>query len=404
MHTRNGWTIAVYAVFLGCGGSPAPTTQVTVPVVALSASEPATCNSVAAKVTVAAAAMEFLGGQAVEQWRAMVVVSCVQDHWPQPVIDCVVRTTDTSDECTALMPEQTRDNYTIREQQWSAVWQPSCRELNGSLGAGAWHVAVEQLAPRIDELPGDLRKFALGLRDHAFENACDALGIVARRCFAAAKTSAQLADCRAKLTGSEAAALDHQMARGDNLVVALREPYRRPSLIECGAVLAKHYGDPAWNGRFTRLPAGERKAMITESRARLRDACPKLANSARACLVVVSDDEDALLCNLFDPASLAQGSAGPVLSGSDFGFPASGVVFSTGITDCDRYATAARVADRCAGIPAATRTGIRAQFTYVMRGIDNPALVESITFACSGRAAEIEKQVADAGCAKPGSP
>lgn len=333
----------------------------------------------------------------------MLVTSCARDHWPQPVIDCVARTTDAVDECVAQLPRETLDAFAVREQQWSAEWQPSCSGLNSSFGATAWHVPINLLAPRIDELPGDLYKFAAGFRDWAFSNACESLGLAARRCFAKAKTADDLAVCRGKLDKTEAAAIDERLSLTTDLLVKLREVYRRPSSLECNTVVATRYTDVAWQGKFTRLEPAVRKAMIADSRTRLRDACPKLAKSARACLVVATNETD-MLCNLFDPASRGQGSAAPELGGSDFGFPASGVVFKTGIAQCDRYAAAVLAADSCTALPAPKRRWTRSDFTRRVRQIDDAALVETVTSACYHDANTVEKLLDEAGCAKPKTP
>jgi len=267
-------------------------------------------------IALAPAIVTFLGTDGVVAWTKMAVDRCVDDHWPQPVIDCVIRTKQVDDECVTLMPHDVESSYSLHEQQWSAIWQPDCHSLNGpERFATNWTVPTELLAPRVDDLPGDLRTFSLTLREHAFSGACDTLGLAARRCFAAAKTVDDVASCRAHLDKTEAATLDERMTATDNLTSELRDVYRHPAALECTAILAQRYSDAAWQGRFRQVPAAARKAMIADSRARLRDLCTKLAKSSRACLVVGTDDTSDALCDAYDPATRGNGSASPELHG-----------------------------------------------------------------------------------------
>lgn len=296
--------------------------------------------------------------------EAAIASACLFDRWSQEILDCIGGEHEAHG-CLAKLSEQQRGALDTKLTAWTGVYENEIWETaedqriaNQPAPIACSDIinpaSVRMLAPTLT-LTGEEHDFAVQLRRFSVELACEAWPQPVRACV----QDSNLGDCRKLLAVTDEQVLAGKLAAIDVLMVKLAAAKKQPaSTSDCKAVVAAHYGDPAWRGKAeapkdpkaTRAEltkqATERKQRITSSRKLMLEACTGEAWSAtlRACELV----ESGLSC--------AHGSGRSSLR---WGFPAAGVMSPTGIPECDAYQMTLQTLLACNKLPRDARNAFR---------------------------------------------
>jgi hypothetical protein len=207
-----------------------------------------------------------------------------------------------------------------------------------------------------------------------------------KRCLVGAGSAEGVARCLDQLAADERDELTGELAELDQLAARMAAAHSKPSSLECKRVVAAHYGDARWKGKLASYSASQRKKLIADSRARMSTACIDDAwtTTLRACIVAGGEN------TCFE-------SFGMALS---WGYPAAGVVDTTGIPECDAYGKMIERVVGCDALSAETRDALRqmyAQTKAAMAGVSANDRAKLATSCRAGRDA-IEQIAAASGC------
>ena len=397
---RAAWIIILGASLAGCGAKPvAPKNAGT----KVAAAKPA----VAEKPTCATAAHLLMEEKGVgklpakEQDRARrageaeLEAACLADQWPDAVIQCTTARPQPST-CLASLDDAQQESYGAHLEQWQAA---VLRGTGGAGYGGAQYGGVEggvvggveggvvggtagggsdappPPPPEDDFVPcegslGDLasyapaigpkqadRQLALNVRERAVHTSCEMMWTNDdKKCFAAATDAASVATCRGKLADSARNSLENMIADATARYQHVEALEHTPRAIDCKAVSGAHYGQDAWRGKLTGLAPAERNRVMAESRTKLASTCTaeKWPASMRACLVSAQgNDRDVEDCYPEEQR----------MQGERWGYPAAGVLFKSGIPECDQLADLVQKIGQCDKLPKDLRDELLGSFS-----------------------------------------
>jgi hypothetical protein len=354
-------TTVFAVVLLGCGATPAPApkheTPAPPPVVAAKPPPPSPCE-VAAQALVKEhgidkipAAKRDLARRAGE---AEVIAACLDDQWPSAAIDCMTSRAGPSS-CFGQLEAQQERRISRQLDGWVAKWNKP-DPTGGAAYGGDTYGGDDSIgrmgrmtpppkdeeyiscSPSIGE-PANYepiikpdapdREYALKWRRDLLHETCNMRwSNTDKKCFGAASAPAAIAACRTNLDEASRNAITNSLADAAAKLQRLEVLKKSAKAIDCKTVALAHYSDDAWAGKLATLTAAERTRVITESRTKMAAACTadKWAPIDRAC--IVSSPRQRM-----DMGDCFPDSRGGMMF--HWGFPASGVLFKSGIPDCD---------------------------------------------------------------------
>lgn len=385
-------------VLVGCGSKATPPqTVANKQAPAVAKAEVPTCAS-AAKLLIKERGFGKIPAANQDKARAAgeaeATAACLDDQWPDAVVQCVASRPSPSS-CLGQLDEFQEESYRAHFDDWESNFTkgPGSRfakdgnaEGGDAYGGVVGGAAGGKDAPQEEWVPcegnyGELaaydpkiepkvtdREYALAVREKAVHLACEMTWTNDdKKCFGAAKDAAAISACRGKLADPAKNSLSNllvESAQKFQKVVALE---KAPGKIDCKAVAAAHYGDEAWHGKLTALSPAERKRVIDESKTKLVTSCTsdKWAASLRACLVAAgSAERDADDC--YPEKQRAQGYR--------WGFPAGGVMFKSGIAECDQLADLVKKIGQCTALEQDLRDELLSSFgTQMGMWLEMPA-------------------------------
>ncbi|HEY1553707.1 MAG TPA: hypothetical protein VGF94_02680 [Kofleriaceae bacterium] len=311
--------------------------------------------------------------------EAEVEASCLDDQWSDAVVSCIV-TRPSPSSCLGQLDKYQEQSFESHLEDW----EPNFTKGPGSRVADAGnpcdgggsaanpcdgsgppkedYVACEDnygdlasYAPALGEKAAD-RDYALSVRGRAVHLACEMTWTNDdKKCFAAAKDAGGVAACRGKLAEPARNALANMLAESDARFQRVAVLEKTPRAIDCKAVAAVHYGDEAWHGKLAALAPADRKQVVDQSRTKLATACiaEKWPATLRACLVAAASragDSDECF------PEKEHGAA------AKWGFPAAGVMFKSGIPECDQLAVLVHKISTCDKLDQDLRDELVASF------------------------------------------
>jgi hypothetical protein len=206
-------------------------------------------------------------------------------------------------------------------------------------------------------------------------------------CLANAHTDGDVARCLDdELAAAERDELTGELVALDQLVARMAAAQAHPAALDCTRVVAGHYGDARWRGKLSSYSVAQRQTLIAASRTRMLKACIDGAwsNTLRACIVAGGDN------TCFEAFGMAL----------SWGFPAAGVVDTTGIADCDAYGKTIERILACDALPAATRDALRAMYAKTKAAMAGATTADRAKLATSCKAGRdaIEQLAVTSGC------
>jgi hypothetical protein len=206
-------------------------------------------------------------------------------------------------------------------------------------------------------------------------------------CLAGAQTSGDVARCLdEQLATDERTELTDELIALEQLAARMVAAHEHPASLDCQRVVATHYGDARWEGKLASYSAAQRKKLIADSRARMTKACTDetWSSTLRACIVAGGEH------TCFE-------SFGMALS---WGYPAAGVVDTTGIAECDAYGKTIERIVACDALPAATRDALRAMYAKTKAAMAGATTADRAKLAtsCEAGRATIEQLAISSGC------
>lgn len=313
--------------------------------------------------------------------EAQVVAACTDDQWSTEVLSCMASRPSPASCLGQLDPYQQR-SYEMQLENWEPKWVRG--GMGGSkygggddpcggggdpcgfgYGGGAGGQPREEWISCEDSL-GDVVSFdpaikanapdhdlAVDIRRSAVMRACDLTwSNDDKKCFGVAKDAGSVAACRTKLAEPSKHALGNILIESQARLAQLTSLKKNAKAIECKAVTVAHYNDDQVRGKVLSLAPAERKRVIAESKEKMAATCTseKWPAAQRACMV------------------LARGRTlelGECFPGNDkytmmykWGIPGPGVMFKTGILECDELGDLVKKIATCTSIEADLRQSL----------------------------------------------
>jgi hypothetical protein len=342
-------------VLVACGANPAPPA-----VIGHRASAPAAPSC--ADVGVILRGPIEHGDNAADAGRAReaaIANACETDSWSAQVIACVASKAKPSECLDRLTPEQ-HGSYDEKLTAWA--------EQYGGESYGGDSYGGDDAAPEIEcadavkalqgpELdPAGDPAWGAAMRKYVLVEQCerDAWDMTARNCVQGAGDLHGTSACIAALDPD---ARDHVTARlteVDRITVKLAAARKQPKQITCDKIVAGHYADARWKDKVDWVKGKDRTKMIAESRDRMKKACAadKWSDTLRACISLGGEDA------CFAAAGAPQ---------KQWGFPARGVLVSTGVAECDAWGQAVMRLATCDKLPQTSRDALQQAYEQLQQ-------------------------------------
>ncbi|HTR54239.1 MAG TPA: hypothetical protein VMJ10_26285 [Kofleriaceae bacterium] len=378
------WFGASIAV-VGCGPATPPPQTTTKPAPLAAKAETGASCATAARLVIKEMGFGAIPAKNQDRARrageAEVEAACLDDQWPDAVIQCA-STRPSPRSCLGQLDKYQDQSLTAHLDDWQPNFTkgPGSRYGGDAYGGAAYggnpcgganpcgggapkeefvpcesYGDVASYAPAIGAKMAD-RDYALAVRERAVHLACEMTWTNDdKKCFAAAHDAGAVAACRGKLAEPARNSLANMLADAETKFHKVSALERTPRAIECKAVATVHYSDEAWEGRLAALASADRKDVIERSRAQLATTCTaeKWPVSLRACLVAMANKEpDSDECF----GGKDKGGA------SKWGFPAAGVMYKSGIPECDQLAALVQKIGACDKLDKDLRDELVASF------------------------------------------
>ena len=360
---------ALAVVLAACGSKPPPVPPIIGHEVPKTA--PATCSDIG----VILRGPVNGGDDAGRAREAVIANACEIDKWSTQVLDCVASERK-PDACLDKLSEKQRDGYTAKLAVWS--------EQYGGNGYGGSEYGNDGMdaPPEIScydaagaaELYTPLPKVDAGdevwdrtLRKHAIEDLCetDAWDESVRTCLGPTPDIDNSA-CLQELPVDQRNRVSAKLGEIDALVGKVVDARKKKP--DCKKVVAAHYADAQWKGKADHVKGKDRTKMIAESRAAMTKACTaeKWSDTTRACLVVTDGE------SCFATAGVTH---------NKWGFPATGVMVSTGIPECDQWGQEVQKLAACDKFPPESRDAILEAYETASKSFASAGKDERATIA-----------------------
>ncbi len=381
-------TLFLASILIGCGATPAPPPKQAPPppppVAVVKPPPPQPCE-VAAQVLVKEHHIDKIPEAKREQARrageAEVVAACLDDQWPTAAIDCMSARAAPSScfgQLEAMQERRINRDLDGWERKWSKPAEgagyggdtyggdsdishmpkmtPPPREEWISCEPSIGDPANYDPVIKPDAVDHD---YAVKVRRDLLHDTCNMRwSNTDKKCFGAAQTPAAVATCRANLDEASRNAIANSIADAAGKLVRVAALKKNANAISCKAVSLVRYSDDAWAGKLATLPAAERTRLITESRAKMVATCTadKWTAMERACIVVGGGRREMEMTDCF------RDSHGGMMM-FRWGFPPSGVIYKSGIADCDALGEIIKKLAACDKIDKDQRTSISDMFS-----------------------------------------
>jgi hypothetical protein len=293
--------------------------------------------------------------------EAAISNACEIDRWTPDVLGCIASSTQ-PDTCLEKLTAVQRKSYEAKVAAWDAQYGGGAygglayaedNDRGADLVAEPYiecHDAIGDVTnyPPAVALKDIDRDWDIALRRTVLQHSCDFdnWDTGAKKCFQAAMDPTAANACMTdKLDAPIRAALTAKLAETETLATKGAAARKKGSSIDCKKLVAAHYSDAAWNKKLENIKGKDRVRIIKESRALMTKACTtdNWPDTLRACVIVGGDD------TCFAAASLE----------SLWGFPASGVVISSGIAECDQYMAEMLKLSECKSMAQEARNALR---------------------------------------------
>ncbi len=281
--------------------------------------------------------------------EAAIANACEADRWPAPVIACVASKPKPSECLDQLTPEQ-HGSYDEKLQAWAMQYGGDGYGGDDYGGDDAQPIiacsdAVAALPPAPDEWAGAMRK-------HAFVEMCerDSWTQEVRSCM---QDQAKIS-CLDQLEPDERDRITAKLADIDRVNDKLAAAKKQPKQITCDKIVAGYYGDARWKDRVDWVKGKDRTKMIAASRDRMKKACTadQWSDTLRACISVGGEDA------CFAAAGAPEHA---------WGFPARGVVVSSGVPECDAWGQAVMKLASCDKVPQESRDALQQAYEQLQQ-------------------------------------
>ena len=336
--------IALVWLAIGCGSKPPPADQTIghhVPTVAAP-----TCADVG--VILRGPVSSEDAGRARE---AEIANACATDKWSPEIVMCVA-SEKKPQSCLAKLDEKQTRSFNDKLAAWQSQFGGG--DYGGDSGDDPPppppEIACDEAVTGSDrwlpvsQVKGPDLELARAMRTSALDGLCDADGWDqdVLECVQETKDSASNSNPTTCVPdGIQRTHVTTKLADIDALVGKLDGARKKKP--DCKKAVAAHYGDATWKGKVDHIKGRDRMKMITESRAAMTEACiaEKWDDTTRACLVVGGGND------CFVPAT------------KRWGFPAQGVLISTGIPECDAWGVEVKALGKCDKLPQASRDAVQ---------------------------------------------
>jgi hypothetical protein len=296
--------------------------------------------------------------------EAAIANACEIDAWPAPVIACIASKPKPS-KCLDELTEQQRGAYNEKLQAWAEQYGG---DAYGGEDYGGADVPDEPEVACTDAIAkpgvygppftasGDDQAWDQAMRKHALGALCevDNWEQDARRCLQSAVDAPAATDCFAFLPAESRDHVSAKLAEVDGVAGKLAAARKQPKQLTCDKIVAGYYADARWKAKVDWVKGKDRTKMIAESRDRMKKACTadKWSDTLRACV------------------SVGGGDGCFVAGGGDaraWGFPASGVVISTGVPACDEWGKEVTKLASCDKLPQTSRDALRQAYDQLQQ-------------------------------------
>jgi hypothetical protein len=368
MWAMRGWLVGLAVGFVvgpvvGCGGNP-PRRQV----IGNRASYTlTTCADAAVIVHGKVFATDPTdAGRAREQ---LVASACERDRWSPDVLSCIGGEPKITG-CLGQLTSEQEAAYTAQMLVFAQRWGVSAfggggyggdayggdaygGDMIGVLASGGGPdcstLAASALSYPAGTNSSRNRDVARPLRERVVERECETQpwDDQLKECLQGASTSDDIAACLGQLDEASRLQLDAKLALVDSVAAGIVLTANDPTAIDCGHAVSRYYSDRQWKGKLVALEPDKRKRVIADSRTKMTTACGAESWDAteRGCLASGGDD----MC--FADAAMT------------WGFPAAGVLGTTGLASCDLWGTVVQRVQTCAALPQDLRAGWQRKYT-----------------------------------------
>jgi hypothetical protein len=381
--------VALMFVIAACGGKTPPAPQTIGHQVASVA--PTTCSDVGVILR-----GRVDGGEDAGRAReAAIANACELGKWSPAVVECVASNRK-PEGCLSELDLKQRTSYDEKLAEWTAQYGGS--EYGGDDYGGdlvndgapavacADAVAAPILYPPAPKLGAADGEWDRARRQNALAQLCetDAWEDEVRNCLAPDR-GVQDQTCVAQMPAEARDHITAKLAEVDALAGKLEAARKKKP--DCKKATAAHYSDARWKGKLAQVKGKDRTRMIAESRDRMSKACAveKWDDTACACLFSGGGDD----CFV----------AG-AMPGIRWGFPAMGVVVTTGIPECDAWGAEVAKIVACDKFPQSARDAVQQayeQATLMWIGTPKDQLA-SVAANCQQITDAVKQARASVGC------
>jgi hypothetical protein len=304
--------------------------------------------------------------------RRAISQACGRDLWSARVLTCIGDSGDDIKPCIDRLTTDQRerfdldmvsamnaidgaggDGYGGASYGGGSYGGAGYADLLGPMGPECVSLAVNALAfPPATSLDGDERDAALRIRTNVIEHTCEAgawkmtLGM----CLEMAAGSEAITSCLGgDISSADSKDLSDRLAAADALAVKVVVARQKPATINCDHAVASYYGEARWNDHIDVIAPSERKDAIAQSRANMLSAC-------------AVDGWDAT-----KRGCLALGGAASCLAEDElvWGFPAAGVLGTSGLAACDLYGEVVQRVQGCTAVSSARSGDLKQKYDQV---------------------------------------
>ncbi len=341
---------------VGCGGRAAPPVVIANHTAAPAA---ATCADAGAILRGRVDSSDPGAGPARE---TAIAGACQHDRWSAEIVKCVASASVAST-CLDRLSEDQRAAYDDRLQVWAAryggdeyggeMYGGIVGGMVGGTVAGVPFTPCEGLIHDPTLFPpvisGNDPTWSVEQRNRALVALCndDSWEEPVKVCIKAASDALALGGCLGQLDPPSQQHVTAKLAEIAATAAKIEAARKKPASIACGKVVATYYGEAAWKGQATTITGKDRAKMIGQSRDLMLKACTADAwdEPLRAC-VVIGGGSDCFA------------TEGQVA----WTYPASGVMVSTGIPECDAYGAEIVRLAQCGTLPPSARDAMVKSF------------------------------------------
>jgi hypothetical protein len=335
---------------VACGNEPPPAKPAAPPPRAIAA------TSCADAGVILRGAVEVQSPDGPPDREAAIARACNDDHWPQPVLDCI-GSSRTPESCIDKLSPELATSYQMALAEWAAKY-----EASSDLDERQQTISCNAVVDATDRLSGDVtveHDWVVAARKRMIGSRCTAgWDQVTRQCLIAEPPPVDaLTNCVAHELNKDVLAAD--LAAISSRAATIAAAKQKPASITCAKVVAAYYADANWKDSLDRLSPSDRKKAIAGSRTAMTRACAKDGwdDTLRACLATGGD------ATCFSDAGVT----------SRWGYPAFEANVSILPPECDEMRLLTAKLARCTALPQQTRDGIVKSLELVEDRAKDPA-------------------------------